>query len=116
MGFFNPSSNYSFILEYADSGALKNYLKNNFNNKLDFNIKLLFAIQIADAVSCIHQKDIIHNDLHFNNILVHQNNVMLITFGLSCGVVLPRTCFGILITLVDYIINIQIIKRSDKYF
>uniref|UniRef100_U9TS22 Protein kinase domain-containing protein n=1 Tax=Rhizophagus irregularis (strain DAOM 181602 / DAOM 197198 / MUCL 43194) TaxID=747089 RepID=U9TS22_RHIID len=63
----DESSNYSFILEYADSGTLKNYLKKNFN-KLDWNIKLQFAIQIAAAVSCIHQKDIIHNDLV--NILV----------------------------------------------
>ena len=50
------------ILEYADSGTLGNYLKNNFN-KLDWKIKLQFAIQIADAVSCIHQHDIIHCDL-----------------------------------------------------
>jgi serine/threonine protein kinase len=51
-----------FVLEYADSGTLKNYLKVNFN-KLYWNKKLQFAIQIADAVSCIHQKNITHNDL-----------------------------------------------------
>ena len=50
------------ILEYADSGTLGNYLKNNFN-KLDWNIKLQFAIQIADAVLYMHQNDIIHCNL-----------------------------------------------------
>ena len=50
------------ILEYADSDTLRNYLKNNFD-KLDWNIKLQFAIQIANAVSCLHQNDIIHHDL-----------------------------------------------------
>jgi serine/threonine protein kinase len=55
-------SSYLFILEYADSGTLKNYLEINFN-KLDWNKKLKFAIHIADAVSCIHQKGFIHNDL-----------------------------------------------------
>ena len=50
------------VLEYADSGTLGNYLKDNFN-KLDWNIKLQFAIQIADAVSCLHRNDIIHRDL-----------------------------------------------------
>lgn len=54
--------NYLLILEYADSGTLRNYLKYNFS-KLDWNIKLQFAIQIADAISCIHQKNIIHRDL-----------------------------------------------------
>ena len=55
----NIDSNYLLILEYADSGTLGNYLKDNFN-KLDWNIKLQFAIQIADAVLCVHQNDIIH--------------------------------------------------------
>ena len=50
------------ILEYADSGTLRDYLQYNFN-KLDWNIKLNFAIQIADAVSCIHKQNIIHRDL-----------------------------------------------------
>jgi len=48
----DSNSNYLLILEYADSGTLGNYLKNNFN-KLDWNIKLQFAIQLADAVLCI---------------------------------------------------------------
>ena len=50
------------ILECADGGTLGNYLKDNFV-KLDWNKKLQFAIQIADAVSCIHRKNIIHRDL-----------------------------------------------------
>jgi serine/threonine protein kinase len=50
------------VLEYADSGTLRNYLKNNFN-KLNWNVKLQFAIQITDAVSYIHRNDIIHRDL-----------------------------------------------------
>jgi serine/threonine protein kinase len=56
------NSNYLLILEYADGGTLRNYLKNNFK-KLDWNIKLRFAIQIADAVSCMHRNNIIHRDL-----------------------------------------------------
>ena len=58
----DSNSKYLLILEYADSGTLGDYLKDNFD-RLDWNMKLRFAIQIADAVLCIHQNDIIHCDL-----------------------------------------------------
>ena len=61
---------YSLILKYADSGTLGDYLKDNFS-KLNWNIKLQFAIQIADAVSCIHQKNIIHRDLVRSLLLIY---------------------------------------------
>ena len=50
------------ILEYADSGTLNNYLKDHFN-ELDWSHKLEFAQQLASAVECIHEKDIVHCDL-----------------------------------------------------
>jgi len=56
---------YLIVLEYADSGTLNSYLNENFN-KLDWNEKYQLALQLANAIECIHDNDIIHRDLVIN--------------------------------------------------
>ena len=53
---------YSLVMEYADSGTLKDYLKKNFNN-LTWDNKYNFAYQLASAVLCLHSEGIVHRDL-----------------------------------------------------
>ncbi|CAB4410745.1 unnamed protein product [Rhizophagus irregularis] len=57
---------YSLVLQYADSGTLETYLTEHFN-ELGWNDKHQLAFQLASAVECIHNLDIIHCDLHANN-------------------------------------------------
>ena len=59
---FLDEGGYMLVMEYADSGTLRQYLSKNFN-KMDWNLKLKFARQISSAVFCIHSGYIIHRDL-----------------------------------------------------
>ncbi|CAB5364638.1 unnamed protein product [Rhizophagus irregularis] len=61
------SKNYLLVMEYADSGTLKNYLKENFSN-LTWSNKYNLAYQLASAVACLHNEGIVHRDLHSGNV------------------------------------------------
>ena len=54
--------NYILVLEYANQGNLRNYLKSNFQD-MDWNTKLKFSKQILSAVVHLHNNDIVHRDL-----------------------------------------------------
>ncbi|CAB5205374.1 unnamed protein product [Rhizophagus irregularis] len=63
-------TNYSLVLEYAEGGTLKQYLR---DNAVSFGWKnqLRFAKEIASAISWLHNVvGIIHADLHPDNILI----------------------------------------------
>ncbi|GET04646.1 kinase-like domain-containing protein [Rhizophagus clarus] len=74
--------NYMLVMEYADGGSLRDYLKNNFN-KLTWDDKYRMAYQLACAVLCLHNEGIVHRGLHPGNILIHQDTVKLADLGLS---------------------------------
>jgi serine/threonine protein kinase len=50
------------VMEYADGGTLRNYLKEHFEI-LTWNDKFNMALQLASAVLCLHDEGIMHRDL-----------------------------------------------------
>ncbi|GET04684.1 kinase-like domain-containing protein [Rhizophagus clarus] len=96
------SINYMLVMEYADGGNLRNYLKNNFS-KLTWNDKYFMAYQLACAVSYLHNKGIAHCDLHFGNILVHQNTIKIADFGSSKRIGISSNFQSKLFEMVPYV-------------
>ena len=54
--------NYSLVLEYADSGTLGEYLKDNATT-FGWERQLKFAKEISSAILCLHDNKIVHRDL-----------------------------------------------------
>ncbi|RHZ89085.1 hypothetical protein Glove_19g297 [Diversispora epigaea] len=76
------TDNYRIILECANNGSLRQYLKTNFQ-KLDWNAKLNIAKQIANILMFLHSNDIIHGKLNSENIFIHNENIKFDVIGLT---------------------------------
>ncbi|RHZ89466.1 hypothetical protein Glove_13g30 [Diversispora epigaea] len=95
------TNNYMIVLEYANNGSLRQYLKTNFQ-KLDWNVKLNLAKQIANALMNLHDNNIIHGKLTSKNILVHNGTIKLNDFGINYIKSLTTTIVNIPIQYTDY--------------
>ncbi|RIB09876.1 kinase-like domain-containing protein, partial [Gigaspora rosea] len=70
------------VLQYADEGDLQHYL-NLKVKKLQWSKKLDIAMGIACGLSFLHDKGIIHRDLHSRNILIHRGKPKIADLGAS---------------------------------
>ncbi|PKY24321.1 kinase-like protein, partial [Rhizophagus irregularis] len=76
------SKNYILVLEYANEGNLRKYLKKNFTS-LKWTVKIQMALDITSGLKFLHSKGIIHRDLHSKNILVNDRKLLIADLGLS---------------------------------
>ncbi|RHZ57504.1 hypothetical protein Glove_386g55 [Diversispora epigaea] len=70
------TKNYAFVLEYIPDGDLNHFIHKNFE-EFTWESKLDYLNSIIDGIKNIHDKEIIHRDLHSGNILVR--NVPIIS-------------------------------------
>ena len=73
-------TSYDLIMEYAQGGNLFHYIRDN--KSLSESQSFGIFIQVVNAITFLHQNDLIHRDIKPENILIFENNeVKLCDFG-----------------------------------
>lgn len=82
LGVINNRSFYGFVLEWKPGKTVKDLLfKDNykFSDREFFNI----GIQLIKIIEYLHENGIVHRDIQIPNVLIDNNMVYLIDFGLA---------------------------------
>src|SRR5437660_12478917 len=77
------NNNYAMVLNYIPEGNLRNYLQKN-HSKLTLKDRVIIFGNLCNSLYYIHEKDLIHCDLHSGNILVSGGCCYITDLGL-CG-------------------------------
>src|SRR6185369_2343387 len=78
-----PNNNYAMVLVLVGEGSLRNYLQKN-HSKLTLRDRIAILDGLCQSLYRIHEKDLIHCDLHSGNILIQAGNCYITDLGL-CG-------------------------------
>src|SRR6185369_10282790 len=94
------NGNYAMILSYREEGNLRDYLKKN-HSTLTLKEIIMILRYLCQSLNRIHEKDLIHCDLHSGNILIKSGRCDITDLGL-CGPVNEESS-GKIYGIVPYI-------------
>src|SRR5947208_13154365 len=80
---FPDNGNYAMVLTNYDEGNLRDYLRNN-HSKLTLKDRIAILRSLCESLYFIHEKDLIHCDLHSGNMLIQGGGCYITDLGL-CG-------------------------------
>src|SRR5215213_1447701 len=78
---FPDNGNYVMVLNYTSEGNLRDYLQKN-HSKLTLKNRIMIFRYLCNALNKIHEKDLIHCDLHNGNILFQGGGCYITDLGL----------------------------------
>ena len=107
---FPDNGNYAIVLNYLN-GNLRDYLQKNYYN-LTLKDRIAIFRWLCVALYDIHEKDLIHCDLHSGNILLQGGICYITDFGL-CGPVDEKLSNGIVSCIAPGDVNVGNICRSS---
>src|SRR5438874_13503085 len=80
---FPENNNYAMVLNSKPEGNLRDHLQKN-HSKLTLKDRITILSYLCESLYDIHEKDLIHCDLHSGNILIEGNSCYITDLGL-CG-------------------------------
>src|SRR5437773_4166935 len=113
----NNGRNYAMVLNYVPEGNLRDYLQNN-HSKLTLKDRITIFRYLCESLYWIHEKDLIHCDLHSGNLLIEAGACFITDLGL-CGPV-DEESSGKIYGIIPYIAPEVLqgkknTKQSDVY-
>lgn len=101
-GYFHDAARIYLILEYAPKGALYKELQSQPNKRLDEKRTAQYIHSLADALTYLHERDVIHRDIKPENLLLgHNGDLKIADFGWSVHE--PNSARTTLCGTVDYL-------------
>src|SRR5581483_6317333 len=91
------TNNFIMVMQYAIDGSLRQSLNKNFNS-MSWKSKFITLSDIADGLSNIHKKRLIHRDFHSGNILSISIFAYITDLGLckSADEKIDKNIYGVL--------------------
>lgn len=101
-GYFHDETRIYLILEYAPKGALYKELQSQPNKRLDEKRTAGYILSLADALTYLHERNVIHRDIKPENLLLgHNGDLKIADFGWSVHE--PNSTRTTLCGTVDYL-------------
>jgi serine/threonine protein kinase len=117
---FPENGNYAIVLNHYFEGNLREYLQKN-HSKLTLKNRITIFNNLCYSLDDIHEKDLIHCDLHSGNILIQSDICFITDLGL-CGPVdddESKKIYGIVSYIAPELLrgknNTKNTKETDVY-